>query len=118
MSYSVWLEGEDVDEDEASLGSITWNVSPMIRYAFSQVQGLRTRRDSDLRERERTRAQEGVLAITHIPDLQDKRAGDVLEILEQALKHLRDPDNETTYQEMNPENGWGSHRGTIKTDTR
>jgi hypothetical protein len=44
-----------------------------------------------------------------INGLHDKRAGDELPRLRQAVEHISDPANAETYAEMNPSNGWGSH---------
>lgn len=44
-------------------------------------------------------------------ELHDKRAGDLIAKLREAVAHISYVENRERYAAMNPENGWGSHDG-------
>lgn len=44
---------------------------------------------------------------TSLADLDGSVCGDLVQLLESAQEHMRDPANDEKYRAMNPSNGWG-----------
>jgi hypothetical protein len=86
VSYDIWLTIDTGGPDTVTtheVGNYTSNVSPMWKKAFGYL----------LRE------------------MDGRNAREMVEDLERAVRHMRDPENLAKYEAMNPENGWGNHEG-------
>jgi hypothetical protein len=95
VSFTLWLEGSDVDSPE--VGNITYNVDPMFALALSgdgSTAGCWT--GADVVFHLNTPAMKRFLG---------RRAGDCIEPLRAACAHMAS--HPSTYAKLNPDNGWG-----------
>jgi hypothetical protein len=90
MSYDVYFEIDAGGPEPIGIGeslNYTYNCGPMFRRA---------------------------LGGDGINGLAGKNCGEVLPLLQAAVRHISDPDNAAEYRAMDPPNKWGDHAGAAQ----